>query len=114
MSKRERHWKLFGEDIIQSIIKIQAYTKGMSESDFIKDTKTSDAVIRNFEIIGEAASKMPSEIKKTYKEIPWQDIKDFRNRIAHEYFGVSLKIVWQIMKNELKPLLKQMKDIIKG
>lgn len=85
----------------------------MSEADFIKDSKTADAVVRNFEIVGEAANKIPSEIKKTHKEIPWQDIVDFRNRIAHEYFGVSLKIVWRIIVKELKPLLKQIKEVIK-
>jgi len=109
----ERQWKLFAEDIIQSIIKIQSYTKGMSEKDFIKDNKTSDAVIRNFEIIGEAANKIPSEIRKKHKEIPWRDIIDFRNRISHEYFGVSMSVVWQIKEKELSSFLNSIKEVVK-
>jgi uncharacterized protein with HEPN domain len=83
----------------------------MDESKFSADKKTIDAVVRNFEIIGEAANKLPDEIRVKASEIPWRDIIDFRNRIAHEYFGISVSIVWQIIIKELKPLSDNIKKL---
>ena len=65
----------------------------MTLEDFIKDDKTSDAVIRNFEIIGEAANRLPEELKKQHSSIDWQRIRGFRNRIVHDYFGIDFTIV---------------------
>ena len=73
---------------------------------FVKDRKTYSATIREFEIIGEAVGKLPMELKAKAPDTPWQDIKDFRNLLIHEYFGVDAQIVWHTVKNEL-PVLKQ-------
>src|SRR6056297_2588291 len=102
----ERDYKLYIYDIIRSIDNILEYTEGLDENGFIKDKKTIDAVIRNFEVIGEAANKLPRDVKTQNPEVPWRDMIDFRNRITHEYFGISSGIVWQIINKEL-PLLKQ-------
>lgn len=110
MSKRE--WKLFIEDILESIDLIEKYTDNMNFEDFKNDRKTVDAVVRNLEIIGEASRNIPDEIKGAYQEIDWKGMIGLRNRIAHEYFGVSLTIVWNIIKKELLFLKKQMKQII--
>lgn len=83
----------------------------MDEAKFNSDKKTIDAVVRNFEIIGEAANKLPDEIKIKAPGIPWRDIIDFRNRIAHEYFGISVSILWQIIIKELKPLSDNIKKL---
>jgi uncharacterized protein with HEPN domain len=109
MSKRE--WRLFVEDILESIGLIQMYAENIKFTDFKKDRKTIDAIVRNFEIIGEASKYIPKEVKKKYKEIDWRGIVGLRNRIAHEYFDVSSRIIWQIVKDELPTLKEQMKQI---
>jgi uncharacterized protein with HEPN domain len=109
MSKREPGLLL--EDILDSIRKIKAYTAGFSFEDFINDTKTSDAVIRNFEIIGEAANRLPDEIKDKYSHVNWFRIRGFRNRIVHDYMGVDYTIVWQIIEHDLDSLYDEISKI---
>jgi len=112
MSKRE--WKLFVEDILESIELIEKYIENLEFDGFSKDRKTVDAVVRNFEIIGEASKYIPDYIKEKHTDVDWIGIVGLRNRIAHEYFGVSLEIVWNIVKQELPKLQNQMKQILKG
>ena len=112
MSKRE--WKLFVEDILESIELIEKYIENLEFNDFSKDRKTIDAVVRNFEIIGEASKYIPDYIKEKYTDVDWIGIVGLRNRIAHEYFGVSLEIVWNIIKQELPKLKNQMEQILEG
>lgn len=80
-------------DIKGSINKILEYTAGMSFDAYEIDSKTKDAVERNFEIIGEAASRIPDDFKKQHNNVEWRIIKDFRNFIIHEYFGINNQIV---------------------
>ncbi len=89
-----RKWDLRIRDILASIDRITSYTQNLDFEQFRSDSKTVDAVVRNFEIIGEAASHMPEKILVDHPEIPWQDMKDMRNVFAHEYFGINEKIVW--------------------
>jgi len=112
MSKRE--WKLFVEDVLESIELIEKYIKGMKNEDFINDRKTTDAVVRNLEIIGEASKYIPEEVKERYPDIDWKGVIGLRNRITHEYFGISLRIVWDIVKQELPKLKEQMKKTLVG
>jgi uncharacterized protein with HEPN domain len=90
MSKRT--FSLLIEDIIDSSQKILLYTNDMSFAEFVDDSKTIDAVIRNFEIIGEAANRLPDEFKDKYPDIEWHRIRGFRNRIVHHYFGIDYEI----------------------
>ena len=110
MSKRE--WRLFIEDILEAIELIESYVEEMELADFNKDRKTIDAVIRNLEIIGEASKYIPDYIQKKYPEIDWIGIVGLRNRITHEYFGISLEIIWNIVKQELPVLKGQIKIIL--
>lgn len=110
MSKRE--WKLFVEDVLESIGLIEKYIEGMKNEDFVNDRKTTDAVVRNLEIIGEASRHIPDEVKEKYPDIDWKGVIGLRNRITHEYFGISLRIVWDIVKQELPKLKEQMKKIL--
>jgi uncharacterized protein with HEPN domain len=110
MSKRE--WKLLIEDILESIRLIKNYVENMGFDDFKNDRKTIDAVVRNFEIIGEASRFIPDEIKEKYENADWKGIVGLRNRIAHEYFDISLSIVWHIVMKELPTLEDQMKEIL--
>ena len=89
------------EDMLDSMSKIDKYTYQISFEEFCNDDKTVDAVIRNFEIIGEAANRIPDEIKSYNPEIPWRSLIGLRNRVIHEYFGVDLEIVWDIVINDL-------------
>ena len=75
---------------------------------FTTDQKTVDAVVRNFEIIGEASNQIPEEFKRANNSISWRDLSDFRNRLIHEYFGVDLEIVWEIISTELNRLIEDL------
>ena len=110
MSKREPN--LLVEDIIESGKKILAYTSNLSFEDFTKDGKTIDAVIRNFEIIGEAANRLPDNFKENHPEIDWQRIRGFRNRIVHDYFGIDFTIVWKIKNSFLPTLISKLETLI--
>lgn len=97
--------RLYLDDIMDSIQAIETYIESMDYKHFINDRKTYTATIRELEIIGEATAKVSDDVKGRYPEIPWQQIKAFRNKIVHEYFGIEFEIVWDIVKNEL-PFLK--------
>lgn len=109
MSKREAN--LLIEDIIDSAQKILDYTSNMSFDEFLKDAKTIDAVIRNFEIIGEAANRLPDSFKDQNSQIDWARLRGFRNRIVHHYFGIDYSIVWMIKQNYLPELLQKLANI---
>lgn len=111
MSNREI--KLLLEDIFEACQKILSYTAGMSYDDFINDDKTIDAVVRNFEVIGEAASRVPEDFRFEHPEIEWRRIIAFRNRVIHEYFGINYEMVWKIKEEnvpELKDFIEQAID----
>jgi len=99
MSRRD--WKLFVLDMVESIQKVQDYLGNYGYADFLSDGKTQDAVVRNLEIIGEAARQILPEIRQKYPEIPWGHLVALRNRLTHGYFGVDPEIVWDIVQNEL-------------
>jgi len=107
MSKREP--VLLIEDIIDSAGKIIEYTQAFSFDEFTKDGKTIDAVIRNFEIIGEAANRLPEDFKEKHPNIDWPRIRGFRNRIVHDYFGIDYGIVWEIKETFLPSLIAALK-----
>jgi len=95
MSPRsERGWRLYAEDIIQACNKVRRYVAGMSFESFAGDERTQDAVVRNLEIIGEAAKAIPDEVAARAPEIAWRNIRGMRDVLAHGYFGTSLEIVW--------------------
>lgn len=111
MSRRE--WKLLFEDILESISKIEEYTRDLSYEDFEDNNLVTDAVVRNIEIIGEASKNIPSEIQKLFSDIPWQKLRGIRNRIVHDYFDVDRKIIWFIVTNELLSLKNALQDHLK-
>ena len=109
MSKREPDVLL--DDIRSSIGKIARYTAGLNEASFLADEKTIDAVIRNPEIIGEAAKQLPAEFKAQNPQIPWPQIAGLRNRIVHDYAGIDLQLVWQILKTAIPKLALQIAEL---
>ena len=110
MSKRSP--KLLLEDILQSAEKIVRYTSDLSFEKFASDEKTIDAVIRNFEIIGEAAHRLPDEIKDSLTAIDWFRLRGFRNRIVHDYMGIDYTIVWNIKEKFLPELIDEIASIL--
>jgi uncharacterized protein with HEPN domain len=107
-----KNWKMRIADMLQCIAKIRRFTKGFSFEDFRGDEKTIDSVLRNLEIIGEAARQLPAEIREQYPEIPWAEMMTMRNIVIHEYHGVNLSIIWQTVKEDLPPLVSRLKRIL--
>lgn len=106
--------RLYLEDIRESVAKIQRYTEGFSFEKFQSSEMVIDAVVRNFEIIGEAASQTPSSIKARYPEVPWHKMKGLRNIISHEYFGVRVITIWETVQKDLPILKQQIEKILAG
>ena len=106
----KRRFDLYLEDILESINRIKKYSK---EKEARKERMNVDAILRNLEVIGEAATQIPEEIKKKYKEVSWRDIQDFRIIVAHHYWKINLERIWDIVENKLSVLEKQIKEIIK-
>ena len=109
----KRSANLYLDDITTAINKIVRYTKKASFNKFKKDEKTIDAVIRNLEIIGEAAKHLPKQIKEKYSNIPWKEIVGMRNKVIHEYFGVDVDILWDTINEDI-PVLKRKIRVLKS
>ena len=110
MSKRDH--LLLLQDMLEAALKIRRYTKDLDFDLFSKDDKTVDAVIRNFEIIGEAANGIDFNYKSINSGLEWNRIRGFRNRIVHDYFGIDYEIVWTIIENDLDNLIDQLEALI--
>lgn len=108
----ERSINLYCLDIMDSGNAIIEFVKGLSFEEFKNDRKTCSAVIREFEVIGEAVGKMADVLNRLRPDVEWQDIKDFRNLLIHEYFGIDMEIVWQIIKEDLPTLMDAIKEVL--
>jgi uncharacterized protein with HEPN domain len=107
----KRDFKVYVQDILEAIRRIDEYLEGLTFEEFAKDNKTVDAIIRNFAIIGEATKHIPTDIKRKHREISWKRMAGMRDKLIHEYFGVDLQILWDTSKIDLptsKPLLEQL------
>ncbi len=100
-------------DIKGAIYRIDEYIAHLNYEKFQQDIKTQDAVIRNLEIIGEAAKNISSEVKKKFPQMPWKKLAGVRDRLIHHYFGINLDIVWNIIKEELPDLISELNNISK-
>lgn len=105
MSKRSVHLLL--EDMVEAAGRIERYTTGMDKDAFVSDLKTSDAVVRNLEIIGEAANRLPDAFRRAHQEVEWHKIVGLRHRIVHDYFGVDLALVWEIAQRNIPEFMDQ-------
>jgi uncharacterized protein with HEPN domain len=103
---------MYLEDIVSSMSRIDEYIEGYSFYQFKKDYKTVDAVIRNFEIIGEAANKLPQQLKDKYPDVPWSEMYLLRNKVSHEYFGIDYEIIWDVITNYLPENKTQIQKIL--
>ncbi len=111
MSKKRRDKDFLG-DIKEAVNRIASYMRGLTYKKFLLDRKAQDAVIRNLEIIGEAAKNISMDLRAKHPEIQWKKIAGLRDRLIHFYFGIDYKIVWNICKKELPKLSKQVEIVL--
>jgi uncharacterized protein with HEPN domain len=104
---------LLVEDIWEAIEKIERYVSGLNHDTFVNDDKTVDSVVRNLEIIGEAANRLSESFKTQHPEIEWRKIIGLRHRIVHDYFNIDVEIVWEIIQKDL-PTFKSQLSVIRG
>jgi uncharacterized protein with HEPN domain len=108
----ERNVELYLKDILDAIEAIVKFTEGMDFESFKKDDKTSSAVIRKFEIIGEATRNIPQDIRQEYPNIPWKEMVGFRDKLIHFYFGIKYEIVWDTIKSRLSELKMKIQKVL--
>jgi len=112
-----RDISLYLRDILGAMLAIEQFVKEISLDEFKKDDKTSSAVIRKFEIIGEAAKQIPEEIRDKYPLIPWKEMAGMRDRLIHFYFGIKYDIVWHTIKDvipQVKPAIQKILESLQS
>ena len=107
-----REWRFYIQDMIDFGEKVLSYTEGMDRDAFIADGLTYDATLRNLELIGEAATHIPSEVREAYPEIPWRAIVGARNRLAHAYLGIRDDVIWTIIQDAVPKLLPALRKLL--
>lgn len=109
-----RDWRLRIEDVVTAAKTIFEYVGETSFQEFEGDRKTVDAVLRNLEMIGEASRHVPAEVTERHRDVPWDDMRDMRNLLIHEYFGVDLAIVWKTIRDDLPALVERLERILES
>jgi len=107
-----RNWRFRLEDINDALDSISEYVENLDYAAWVRDKKTVDAVIRNLEIIGEAATHVPNEIQEQYADIPWYQMKAMRNILIHEYFGVDREVLWRTIQDDIPPLKRKIQKML--
>lgn len=108
----EARWRLRVQDILDAVQRIATYVDEMSAEAFYDDQRTIDAVVRNIEIIGEAARHVPAEVQGRSRGIPWAQMRGMRNVVIHEYDAVDVELVWETVTNDLPPLVAPLQRLL--
>ena len=114
MSEKGRDYILFLEDILNAIGKIERYTKGLTFEGLSKNDMAADAILRNFEIIGEAAKNVPERVRRKYPFVEWKEAIGFRNVLIHDYFGIDLESVWDTVKKNIPSLKSNIMRVLRA
>ena len=109
--KPNRGWQLYVDDMIECMRKIQSYTKQMDKAAFIANPVVYDATLRNLELIGEAATHIPEDIRDAHPEMPWRTVIAARNRIIHGYLGIDDSLIWHMIESSIPKLLPVLEDL---
>ncbi len=107
-----RDYKVYLEDVLEAVSKIRQFTAGLTLATFSQDVKTLDAVIRNLEIIGEAVKHLPEDVRAQCPDVDWKKIAGLRDILIHEYFGVNVEVIWDIVQQKLSPLEKAARTLL--
>ena len=107
-----RPWRLYIQDMIEFGEWVLSYTDGMDQAAFIADRRSYDATLRNIELIGEAATHVPGQVRKAQSDIEWRSIVGARNRLAHGYLGIDDDVVWDIVKTDIPQLLPKLRRLL--
>ncbi len=105
--------QIFLGHIIESIEMIEEYIAKLTKAEFFKNRVIQDAVVRRFEIIGEATKYLPESLRKEYPKVRWQAVMSMRDRLIHEYFNVMLEVVWDTAKHDLPKFKRQILKMMK-
>lgn len=100
-------------DILDAIDETAEFTEGMSFEAFARDRKTINAVVRSLEVLGEAAKRIPDDLRAQWPDVPWKRMAGMRDKLIHEYFGVDLSIVWTVIKDELPPIRPEIERLLR-
>jgi uncharacterized protein with HEPN domain len=111
MSPSTRDWRPLADDIIESCAKIRRFVAGMTFDAFLADERTYDAVIRNLEVIGEAAKNLPEDVLAQAPEVEWRKIRGMRDILAHGYFRLDAKVVWDTATTKLDALERAIREL---
>lgn len=109
----KREFRLYLDDILESIVLIEEFTAYMDFDQFFTDEKTKNAVVKRIEIIGEATKNIPKNIRDKYPDLPWKQMARMRDKLSHEYFGIRYDIVWKVVKKRLPEIKLHIKRILK-
>ena len=109
----DKRWQLRIEHTLEAIDKIQRYTAGLTEAAFADYSMAVDAVVRNFQVMGEAVRHVPDEVQARYPAVPWSLMQGMRHILVHDYYAVKLDIVWRTIQQSLPPLLEPLRTILK-
>lgn len=101
-----RNYKLYLKDILEAMTAIEKFVEGMEFDEFKQDDKSSSAVVRKFEVIGEATKNIPESLRTKYSDVPWKEMAGMRDKLIQFYFGIDFNLVWQAIKHRI-PTLKQ-------
>lgn len=111
MSLRRRDSQYLA-DILEASRRILLYTEGLTYDEFVEQTLIQDAVLRNLQVLGEATKRLSETVRAGHREIAWREIAGMRDRVVHDYFGTDLRIVWEVVRHDLPPLLARVRTIL--
>lgn len=108
----EREWRFYLEDMLRFAEKVRTYSAGLDQAAFEQDELKYDAILRNLELIGEAATHVPPEVREAHAAIPWRQVVATRNRLIHGYLGIDNDTLWSIVSDDLGPLIEQLRSVL--